>query len=55
MHARSGRVDALAALHHSAAYQQRLCCIMDTLLAPALQAMRTAAAQARTPCSLASL
>ncbi|KAK9821977.1 hypothetical protein WJX81_000051 [Elliptochloris bilobata] len=43
---RSGRLDAVAMLHHSAVYQQRLCRIMDTLVAPALQAIRTAAAQA---------
>ncbi len=38
-------MDPLAVVHHSAAYQQRLCRLMETLLAPALQAMHTAAAQ----------
>ena len=44
---RDGRADPLAVVHHCAAFQQRLCRLMDALLAPALQAVRAAAAQAR--------
>ena len=55
MRARAGRVGALAALQYSAVYQQRLCCLMDTLLVPALQAMRAASAQACTSWACASL
>jgi len=43
---RDGRADPLAVVHHCAAFQQRLCRLMDALLAPALQAVRAAAAQA---------
>ena len=42
-----GRIDPLTALHQATEYQQHLARLMELVLAPALQTLRTARVQAQ--------